>query len=128
MALTINSEYKFTMLAPAILGATYDAQLLAVLGWDTAKALQADLAMTHQAVLPNLPAGTAVNVADLEFYRIKTAVDTRVICKAWLARDPELIERRTIQIMIPNRSAGDVALLRDLLTANGFGTVYITST
>ena len=127
MSLAINSEYTFTMRSPAILGASYDATLLAVLGWDTARALQSDLAFTHQAVLPDLPAGTAMNVADLEFYRIRTAVDTRVICKEWLAREPELIERKTISIMIPNASAGSIPLLRELLTANGFGTVYITS-
>ena len=125
---SLRSIYNFNLHAPAILGQGYRAARVTTVGMDYSDAIriQGDLVALHRQAYPYLPTGTPRSARDLTYIKVQTSSgEDRVIALEWLSGQPDLIERRTIRVMVYDRGTEDLRILRDLLISRGFTSIDV---
>jgi hypothetical protein len=124
--LEIGKSYNFTLHAPGVLGTgVSNAKVLGIMDYDSAKAVQ-DITPLHIQALPDLPTGTPRNARDLIYYKIRTTLnEIRVVASEWISSTPVLVTSQSARITVTQISSSDVAIIRDILTINGFPNITI---
>jgi hypothetical protein len=124
--LQIKQAYDFTLYAPGVLGLGFqNAVVMAIMDYDTAKLTQ-DIIPLHIQAYPSLPVGTPRNAKDLTYVKIRTSLnEIRILAMDWISAAPTLVTSQTLKVTVSQTSIGDIALIRDLLVANGFTSILI---
>lgn len=124
--LEIGKSYDFTLYATSVLGAGYNnAKVLGIMDYDSAKGIQ-DITPLHIQAYPQFPSGTPRNAKDLVYVKIKTTMnELRVIAMDWISSVPVLVTAQVARVTISQISSSDVAIIRDLLTINGYPNINI---
>lgn len=124
--LEIGKSYDFTLYATGVLGAGYkNSKVLGVMDYDSAKVIQ-DITPLHIQAYPQLPPGTPRNAKDLVYVKIKTPMnELRVIAMDWISSTPVMVTTQIARVTISQISSSDVAIIRDLLTINGYPNIDI---
>lgn len=125
-SLDIGKSYDFTMYATGVLGSGFkNSKVLGIMDYDSAKAIQ-DITPLHIQAYPQLPNGTPRNAKDLLYVKIKTPMnEQRVIAMDWISSTPVLVTTQVARVTISQISSSDVAIIRDLLTINGYPNIDI---
>lgn len=101
--------------------------VLGVVDYETATKYT-DVYPLHAKVYPYLPAGTPNDPKAYDYLLIKTtAGNTMVIGIPWIKENTiELIESRTIRVLVGGTSASDINRIRNCLVQNGYNQLDIT--
>jgi hypothetical protein len=124
--LDIGKSYDFTLYASGVLGTGYsNAKVLGIMDYGSAKVVQ-DITPLHIQAYPDLPTGTPRDASKLIYVKISTLQgETRVIAMDWISSAPVEVTTQTIVVTISQVSSSDVAVIRNLLTVNGFPNIEI---
>lgn len=124
--LDIGKSYDFTLYATGVLGSGFkNSKVLGIMDFDSAKSIQ-DITPLHIQAYPQLPSGTPRNAKDLIYVKIKTPMnELRVIAMDWISSEPVLVTTQVVRVTISQISSSDVAVIRDLLTINGYPNIDI---
>ena len=127
-SLEIGSAYNIPMLAPAILGTSYNGVTVKAL-LDYSSAVQiTDVAAIHASVLPLLPVGTPSDASQLIYVKIVTSTgQITAIALNWISQQPTLLSSTTQIVTVSNVNQSQVPALAAALVANGFPSFTITA-
>jgi hypothetical protein len=125
--LDIGSVYNIPLLAPAILGTSYDnATVLALLDYTSAIALE-DVSALHSNILGLLATGTPNDPSKLVYVKIRSSTgDIRVLAFDWIASQPTLVSATTVTVTINNVNHSEIPAIASCLRANGFTSFTIS--
>lgn len=124
--LDIGKSYDFTLHASGVLGTGYsNAKVLGIMDYGSAKVVQ-DITPLHIQAYPDLPTGTPRDASKLIYVKISTLQgEMRVIAMDWISSTPVEVTTQTITVTISQVSSSDVAIIRNLLTVNGYPNIEI---
>lgn len=124
--LEIGKSYDFTLYASGVLGTGFNnAKVLGVMDYDSAKGVQ-DITPLHIQAYPDLPTGTPRDASKLIYVKIATLQgDIRVIAMDWISSEPVVVTTQTAIVTISQISSSDVAIIRNILTINGYPNIEI---
>lgn len=125
---TLRQSYNFDTYAPAVLGDAFKGVVIvAVMDRQTAEK-ELDVQTMHVQLYPFLPVGTPNSPDAYDYVKVRfpSGVES-VLGLAWIKSDSvELVQGRTITVVLANRTAGDLPRLRDVLSANNFTPAQIS--
>ena len=128
MRLKLKQTYSFQVYPSTLLGTVYqDVTVLAILDRESAELIE-PISLKHPLLYPSLPKGTSDNPDDYTYYKIRHPSGViSVIAEEWIQSDTiESKDYRTCVVRLNNYPASQVALLRQVLAANGITDFTIT--
>jgi hypothetical protein len=118
--LKVGSVYDFRFLTPNQMGSGYDSALvIGIIDHREAQRL-ADVDAIHRNLRVGNPTLTTT-INGLEFVRVLTSAnEKRVFAKDWLKTEPKLVQKKTVQFVIPNVEHADITAIKEALISLGF--------
>jgi hypothetical protein len=123
-----RSVYNISLRAPSVLGSGYRGATITTIEMDYEDAIrhQQNLTDIHKQALPQLPTGTPSNARDLTYMKIRTTSgESVIIAHEWIGSQPELVENRTIRVLVNDATTKDMQVIRDCLVARGFTNITL---
>lgn len=122
----IGTVYDIPMLAPAILGQSYEnATVLALLDYSTAVTIM-DVTAIHSSVYSLLPNGTPSDPSKLIYVKILTQNNSIVVIAVdWIASQPAAVAADTFTVTFTNTPRSQMANVIAVLNANGYNNITV---
>ena len=124
----LGKVYSFNVYPVALLGNNFDnVTVMALMDQKTANR-DIDTQALHIQVYPYLPAGTPNDPSATSYLKLRTtAGNETIVANTWIKEDTiEVVESRTITVVIGDVTASDVNRIRNALVANNFNNLEIS--
>lgn len=124
----IKGVYNFDVYPSAILGTSFkNVTVMAIMDRATANK-EIDTQAMHVLMYPYLPSGSVNDPDGYDYIKIKTTTgQTTIIGISWINDDTvELVESRTVTVVIDGVTASDVNRIKNALVQNGYSALTIS--
>lgn len=124
----IRNVYTFTLYPDHVFDTDFkNVTVMGILDYEMASRY-ADIYPLHVQVYPSLPEGTPNDPRSYDYILVKTTAGNNVVLGIpWIKENTiELVDSKTIQVLISNASAIDISRVRNALLQNGYTQLDIT--